>query len=44
MHGAPTPLNQALCELADRHLRERRPPETLPVQDVLEHANVAWTS
>jgi 2-dehydropantoate 2-reductase len=44
LRGVGAPLNQALCELARRHLRERRPPETLAPRTVLEHANVAWTS
>ncbi len=43
LHGMPAPLNQALCELADRHLRERRAPETLPAERVLEHAGAAWS-
>ena len=44
LHGVATPLNQALCELAGDHLRQRRPPETLVPRHVFEHANVAWTS
>ncbi len=44
MHDVPARLNQALCELADRHVRERRAPESLSPQEVLEHAGVAWTS
>jgi 2-dehydropantoate 2-reductase len=37
-HGVPTPVNDALCVLSDRHLRERRPPQTLPAEEVLELA------
>jgi 2-dehydropantoate 2-reductase len=45
MHGLPAPLNQALCELAALHARERRSPETLPVHEVIERAKVPqWTS
>jgi 2-dehydropantoate 2-reductase len=39
LHGVPTPVNDALCELSDRHVRERRPPGTLPAHEVL-----AWAS
>jgi 2-dehydropantoate 2-reductase len=35
LHGVPTPVNAALCELSDRHLRERRAPQTLPAEEVL---------
>src|SRR5262249_56254799 len=38
LHGVPTPVNDALCALSDRHLRERRPPQTLPAEEVLERA------
>jgi 2-dehydropantoate 2-reductase len=35
LHGVPTPVNDALCVLSERHLRERRPPQTLPPEEVL---------
>ena len=35
LHGVPTPINDALCELSDRHVRERRGPGTLPAEEVL---------
>ena len=38
LHGVPTPVNDTLCVLSDRHLRERRPPQTLPAEVVLEQA------
>lgn len=38
LHGVPTPVNDALGDLSDRHLRERRPPQTLPAEEVLELA------
>jgi 2-dehydropantoate 2-reductase len=38
LHGVPTPVNDALCELSARHVRERRPPGTLPAEEVLAHA------
>ncbi len=38
LHGVPTPVNDALCELSDRHVRERRAPGTLPAEEVLELA------
>jgi 2-dehydropantoate 2-reductase len=38
LHGVPTPVNDALCVLSDRHLRERRPPQTLPAEEVLARA------
>jgi 2-dehydropantoate 2-reductase len=47
MHGVPTPVNAALCRLAERHVREGRAPETVPVEEVLEAAQAtegAWTS
>jgi 2-dehydropantoate 2-reductase len=41
LHGVPTPVNDALCELSDRHVRERRPPGTLPPEEVLARARAA---
>ncbi|MBV9604709.1 MAG: 2-dehydropantoate 2-reductase [Solirubrobacterales bacterium] len=38
LHGVPTPVNDALCELSARHVRERRPPGTLPAEEVLERS------
>lgn len=38
LHGVPTPVNDALCELSARHLRERRPPQTLAAEEVLARA------
>ena len=38
LHGVPTPVNDALCELSDRHVRERRAPGTLAAEEVLERA------
>jgi 2-dehydropantoate 2-reductase len=38
LHGVPTPVNDALCELSDRHVRERRAPGTLPAEEVLARA------
>jgi 2-dehydropantoate 2-reductase len=38
MHGVPTPINDALCELSDRHVRERRAPGSVPAEEVLELA------
>ena len=35
LHGEPTPVNDALCELSARHVRERRAPQTLPAAEVL---------
>jgi 2-dehydropantoate 2-reductase len=35
LHGEPTPVNDALCELSARHVRERRPPQTLSAGEVL---------
>ncbi len=35
LHGVPTPINDALCELSDRHVREHREPGTLAAEDVL---------
>lgn len=34
-HGVATPVNAALCELSARHVRERRPPGTVPPDEVL---------
>jgi 2-dehydropantoate 2-reductase len=39
LHGVATPINTALCELSKRHLRERRPPATLSVGEVLSWAD-----
>jgi 2-dehydropantoate 2-reductase len=38
MHAVRTPVNDALCELSDRHVRERREPGTLPADEVLARA------
>jgi len=38
LHGVATPVNDALCELSARHVRERRGPGTLPPGEVLELA------
>jgi 2-dehydropantoate 2-reductase len=38
LHGVPTPINAALCELSDRHLRERRGLQTVPAEEVLDYA------
>ena len=38
-HGVPAPLNQALCELSARHVREGRTPNSVPAGEVLEHAD-----
>src|SRR5205807_4972620 len=35
LHGVPTPVNDALCELSDRHVTERLAPCTVPAEDVL---------
>ena len=35
LHAVPTPVNDALCELSARHLRERRGPGTLPAEELL---------
>jgi 2-dehydropantoate 2-reductase len=37
-HGVPAPVNQALCELSARHVRERRGPNCVPADEVVEHA------
>jgi 2-dehydropantoate 2-reductase len=34
-HGVPVPVNQALCEISARHVRERRGPNTVPASEVL---------
>jgi len=41
LHRVPTPVNDALCELSARHVRERRPPATLPAGEVLALARPA---
>jgi 2-dehydropantoate 2-reductase len=38
LHGVATPINDALCELAARHVREHRAPGNLPAEEVLAHA------
>jgi 2-dehydropantoate 2-reductase len=38
LHGVPTPVNDALCELSERHVRERRGPGTRPAEEVLSQA------
>jgi len=38
LHTTPTPVNDALCALSDRHVRERRPPGTVPAEEVLAWA------
>jgi 2-dehydropantoate 2-reductase len=38
LHGVPTPVNDALCELSDRHVRERRAPGTVPAGEILARA------
>ena len=35
LHGVATPVNDALCRLSARHLRERRAPQTVPAEEVL---------
>lgn len=35
LHGVATPVNDALCRLSERHLREGRPPQTVPADEVL---------
>ena len=35
LHGVPTPVNDALCALSDRHVREHRAPGTVPGEEVL---------
>ena len=41
LHGVPTPVNDALCELSARHVRERKAPGTVPAGDVLALARSA---
>ena len=41
LHRVPTPVNDALCELSARHVRERRAPATLPAGEVLALARSA---
>jgi len=38
LHRVATPVNDALCELSARHVRERRAPQTLPAAEVLDLA------
>jgi 2-dehydropantoate 2-reductase len=38
LHGVATPVNDALCELSARHVRERRAPQTVPAGEVLDLA------
>jgi len=38
LHGVPTPVNDALGQLSERHLRERRPPQSVPAEEVLARA------
>jgi 2-dehydropantoate 2-reductase len=35
LHGVPTPINDTLCELSDRHVRERRQANTIPAEEIL---------
>jgi len=41
LHRVATPVNDALCELSARHVRERRPPRTVPAGEVLALARSA---
>jgi 2-dehydropantoate 2-reductase len=41
LHGVPTPVNDALCELSDRHVRERLAPGTVSAEEVLDRARSA---
>jgi 2-dehydropantoate 2-reductase len=41
LNGLPAPVNQALCELSARHVRERRGPNTVPAAEVLALAGAA---
>jgi 2-dehydropantoate 2-reductase len=41
LRGVPTPINDALCELSDRHVRERLAPGTVRGEDVLDRARSA---
>lgn len=36
LNGVATPVNDALCALSDRHVRERRPPGSLPAAEVFD--------
>jgi 2-dehydropantoate 2-reductase len=38
LHAVATPVNDVLCELSTRHVRERRAPQTVPGGEVLELA------
>lgn len=37
-HGVPAPVNQILCELSARHVRERRAPNSVPAKEILDRA------
>jgi 2-dehydropantoate 2-reductase len=39
LHGVPTPVNDALCALSERHVREGRAPQTVPAEEVLAKAS-----
>ncbi|SES46445.1 2-dehydropantoate 2-reductase [Streptomyces sp. yr375] len=41
LHGMPTPLNELLQHLANKHAQERRPPGSLPVPELLRLADEA---
>ena len=41
LHGVATPVNDALCELSARHVREGRAPQTVPAGEVLALARSA---
>jgi len=41
LNDVPTPVNDALCLLSDRHVRERRAPQTVRGQEVLDRARGA---
>jgi 2-dehydropantoate 2-reductase len=38
-HGVPAPINQVLCELSARHVRERRTPNSVSAGEVLEQVH-----
>jgi 2-dehydropantoate 2-reductase len=38
LHDVPTPVNDTLCVLSDRHVCARRPPGTIEPEEVLAHA------
>lgn len=40
-HGVPAPVNQALCELSARHVRQRGTPNSVPADAVLGRAREA---